>query len=683
MAKVKDTAGTIRRIYESVLKTVVSREALSTLLIFLFAVGAMFSMFLNPHFYRMGMYEGDVALKDVFAPYDFVYSWGIDEEKTAERRNEEAEKIPYVFLRVLASEEKAFAGIKSFFNVLDEERNRQSLPAEKADVLSGLSNGALRERDARTLLDFQPADALRARSMEVAENVLLSGYATAEDIALAEEQGFSKVVIVDDQTGGELLRTAENIITPDSAASVVEDLLDEAFPGDKKIRQPLSAVLLTYLKPNIVADSGRTKTRKEQILASVKPVPQEVEVKKDELIVAKGQRVKGKDVAQLMHISGLFKQGATVKSFLGSSLFFILIWILAFIYLAFTGEKYSLKDTRGVAIVLLNMGITLFLAEMVIRSPQPSYFMPLAFMGMIITLLIGRNIGFLSILLMGLFISMLPGGTVETMFVLLIGGVVGIYAVKDCRRRSDILRAGLFVGAAKFVAIVCVGLMNNLDAEFFVRDGLWGMASGLVSAFLVMGFLPVFEYIFKVSTNITLLELSDLNHPILKDLSIEAPGTYHHSILVGNLAEAACDTVGANSLLARVGSYYHDIGKISKAEYFSENEMGSASRHSNLSPSMSALIISKHVKEGVELAKKHKLNSMITDLIAQHHGTSLIAYFYQKAIEGRGFSVFRTASADQGKRHYTSGGFGGSVLQGHGRADFSRDKKPCEENNKQ
>ncbi|MDD3089062.1 MAG: HDIG domain-containing protein, partial [Candidatus Omnitrophica bacterium] len=164
-------------------------------------------------------------------------------------------------------------------------------------------------------------------------------------------------------------------------------------------------------------------------------------------------------------------------------------------------------------------------------------------------------------------------------------------------------------------------------------DGFWGLAAGVLSSFIVMGLLPLFEHFFKVPTNISLLELSDLNHPLLKTLALEAPGTYHHSIMVGNLAEASCDAIGANSLLARVGAYYHDIGKISKPEYFSENEMGSGSRHANLTPSMSALIISKHVKDGIEIAHKYKLNQAIMDLITQHHGDSMISYFYQKAIE--------------------------------------------------
>jgi len=205
--------------------------------------------------------------------------------------------------------------------------------------------------------------------------------------------------------------------------------------------------------------------------------------------------------------------------------------------------------------------------------------------------------------------------------------------VKDAGRRAKILWAGLMVGIAKLLAILCIGLINGMEMSFYIKESIWALTSGIMSGFIVLGVLPVFEHLFNIPTNISLLELSDLNHPLLKRLAIEAPGTYHHSIMVGNLAEAACDSIGANSLMARVGSYYHDIGKMIKPEYFNENEMSAGSKHVNLAPSMSALIIAKHVKEGLDIAKKYKLNSAITAFITQHHGNSLISYFYQKALE--------------------------------------------------
>jgi putative nucleotidyltransferase with HDIG domain len=157
--------------------------------------------------------------------------------------------------------------------------------------------------------------------------------------------------------------------------------------------------------------------------------------------------------------------------------------------------------------------------------------------------------------------------------------------------------------------------------------------NGLISSIIVLGVLPIFEYLFKTVTNISLLELADFNHPVLQRLILEAPGTYHHSLIVGNLSEAACSSVGAHALLARVGAYYHDIGKLSKPEYFSENQNISESKHDALSPTISKMVIMNHVKEGEDLAKKYKLNSSLMDFILQHHGTSLVFYFYRKALE--------------------------------------------------
>jgi len=150
---------------------------------------------------------------------------------------------------------------------------------------------------------------------------------------------------------------------------------------------------------------------------------------------------------------------------------------------------------------------------------------------------------------------------------------------------------------------------------------------------IVLGVLPIFEYLFKTVTNISLLELADFNHPLLQRMTLEAPGTYHHSLIVGNLSDAACRAIGANSLLARIGAYYHDIGKLEKAEYFSENQEIAASKHDSLSPDMSKLIIMNHVKDGVDLARKYKLNPVIIDFILQHHGNSLVYYFYRRALE--------------------------------------------------
>jgi putative nucleotidyltransferase with HDIG domain len=208
-----------------------------------------------------------------------------------------------------------------------------------------------------------------------------------------------------------------------------------------------------------------------------------------------------------------------------------------------------------------------------------------------------------------------------------ISGILSSIFVFGARKRMAIIRAGFLIGLVQIISLFVIDrfLIKN-PTEYVIL-----MLNGIICSFIVLATLPIFEILFKTVTNISLLELTDT--PLLNRLKLETPGTYHHSLIVGNLSEAACETVGANGLLARIGAYYHDIGKIEKAEYFTENQDIDKSKHDALSPTMSKLIIMNHVKEGAELAKKHKLNPRIINFILQHHGSSLVYYFYRRALE--------------------------------------------------
>lgn len=218
----------------------------------------------------------------------------------------------------------------------------------------------------------------------------------------------------------------------------------------------------------------------------------------------------------------------------------------------------------------------------------------------------------------------------ELIFLFLISGICSCIIIQGSRKRSTIIRAGFVVGTVQAVSLMF--LQRFWMGEPFIYLIL--MLNGVVSVIIVLGVLPVFEYLFKTVTNISLLELADFHHPLLQRMINEAPGTHHHSLVVGNLSESACDAVGANALLARIGAYYHDVGKLEKPGYFSENQEAMANKHETLAPTMSKLIIMNHVKEGVELAKKYHLNPVIIDFIMQHHGNSLVYYFYRRALEG-------------------------------------------------
>jgi len=232
-------------------------------------------------------------------------------------------------------------------------------------------------------------------------------------------------------------------------------------------------------------------------------------------------------------------------------------------------------------------------------------------------------------------VSLVWGGDLKVMLVFFIGSLTASYTVCDARTRGRLIAAGFYVS---IMQVVCMALMNPdihyLITKEFALDILRPLfINGFISAFVVVATLKIFELLFGVLTNFSLMELSDFNQPLLKRMILEAPGTYHHSIVVSNLAEAAADAIGANSMLCRVGAYYHDIGKMEKAEYFTENQLVGSNKHDNIEPSISRLVILNHVKEGIELAKKNKLNPLIVDFIPQHHGTSLMHYFYQKALE--------------------------------------------------
>jgi len=266
-----------------------------------------------------------------------------------------------------------------------------------------------------------------------------------------------------------------------------------------------------------------------------------------------------------------------------------------------------------------------------------AYYLPVPALAMV-TMLLFPNMQYS--LLMALTLSFLSAylfqNDLNLAAILFIGSLIGIFFVDNIRKRLRIIQAGLFVSLGMTLSIILLSFRPEVGFDSLYSPHLVpALVNGILWSFFVAGILPLFEYLFKAVTNISLLEYSDFNHPLLKRLVLEAPGTYHHSLMVGNLAEVAAEAIGANSLLARVGSYYHDIGKLHKPEYFSENLDKSISHHEQLKASMSKLVIINHIKEGVELATKYKLNRVLIDFIQQHHGTSLVFYFYRKALEGK------------------------------------------------
>ena len=314
--------------------------------------------------------------------------------------------------------------------------------------------------------------------------------------------------------------------------------------------------------------------------------------------------------------------------------------IIPFLFLL--GAIYLSYQKKGSLKLFLNMGLLLALLLFTTRVfpfyGMSPFYIPAAGVVMLVMLLYND---LQLTLLMSVVSSLMVGlvlGNLEATAVFFIGSLTVAYRLKDARTRGRLIEAGFLIGMAGVLTVILlhpswdmIGSKRFLTVYFQPL-----MINGFIVAALVMGTLKAFEWVFGCLTNFSLLELSDFNHSLLKRLIMEAPGTYHHSLVVSNISEAAADTIGANSLLARVGAYYHDIGKMVKPHYFTENQLLEGSKHDNLEPSMSRLVILNHVKEGMELARQYKLHPRIIEFIPEHHGTSLIHFFYQRALEEAG-----------------------------------------------
>lgn len=302
---------------------------------------------------------------------------------------------------------------------------------------------------------------------------------------------------------------------------------------------------------------------------------------------------------------------------------------------------YLFLSRQATLKLFLNLGlllsILLFTTYALIEyTTIPALYIPVASIVMLTMLLFDElQLMFVMSFVSSAFVALLIGGDLSLMLVFFIGSLTAGYTVRNARARGHLIGAGFYVGIMQVVCIMVIHPDTNLifTKDFTLHYIRPLFVNGLVSTFVVMTTLKIFEYLFGVLTNFSLMELSDFNQPLLKRLILGAPGTYHHSLLVSNLSESAADAIGANALLTRVGAYYHDIGKVVKPEYFVENQLLGGSKHDKIEPSISRLVILNHVREGIEFAKKNKLNPLIVDFIPQHHGTSLMHYFYQKALE--------------------------------------------------
>ncbi|MEW6524477.1 MAG: HDIG domain-containing metalloprotein [Bacillota bacterium] len=382
------------------------------------------------------------------------------------------------------------------------------------------------------------------------------------------------------------------------------------------------------LRPNLVFNAAETSRRRQAAAEAVEPV----RILQGQYIIKDGEIVSEQHILLLQEL-GMLRTGLDARVTLAAALIALGTVLYHGVYLYYFRPSVF-QDTRSLLILsMVYLGI-LFISGGV--KEFSGYLAPVAAGTMLLAAMLDAHVALISGMALSLSVGLMVGGEFRVLAVAAIGGVAGVYAVSRLSNRYALMRAGFVVAAANVAGLLTMSLIfgapfNRIDVW---RDHLWGLLNGVTSTILTIGSLPFFESLFKIITPIKLIELANPNQPLLNRLLVEAPGTYHHSVIVGNMAEAAAEAVGGDSLLARVGAYYHDVGKCKRPYFFIENQIGMQENpHDRIAPGLSTLIVTAHVKDGVEMAREAKLPEVVVDFIREHHGTTLVSYFYSRATE--------------------------------------------------
>ena len=398
--------------------------------------------------------------------------------------------------------------------------------------------------------------------------------------------------------------------------------------------------------PNLIYDREATERLQQQVLADLKPVT--VSVERGQTIIEPGMRVTPEQYEMLVAHRDFLLHNGDVALNEGLQLYgrilLVLAMVMASVLYIRLEDPETMRSNGRLAllalVVILNLALVrttywigqlpFFMQNIAAASLLP-YVAPTALAPLIVAILIDAGSAIFMALLISIFTGVIYGNRLDLLVITFLASMVGIFSCRAIRQRSRVVRAAGLGGLTVACFALLIGITDQLPFLTVLRQMAAGLVTGLLTGVAVAGLLPVLEGLFKRTTDITLLELTDYNHPLLHRMQMETPGTYHHSLIVANLAENAANAIGANPLLGRVCSLFHDIGKITKPEYFAENQREGVNPHDDRSPSFSALIIKSHVKDGVDLALKHRLPKAVIDVIQQHHGTTLIQSFYQRA----------------------------------------------------
>jgi hypothetical protein len=595
---------------------------------------------------------GDIAVAAIKAPVEMTVP---DEAATRKKRDAAANAVPAVFdvdtntNAALETEVRNLFAQGRLLTRASDVRTRKRLGLTDS-LLSRVHSQLQTKLGKQLTLEFTRILLIHGFSRDVEnqiaelmQNVMRPGVINNRDLLVRFQ---SQGLVLRDISSNEEKRIRDVYAVRDLRQA--KDFMRQKESDLYRLPEPERRVVISYLDglitPNVSYNGGETRARQLEAARDVDPVV--LQIKKGKTIVRDGDPITENELVQLESLRQGRERSNMGVRLLGAFALVCFLLLALWRYFVFFQNR-NLKTRQQFLLVSLVLFVDLLvfrgfvlLSTLVAESlhigglsqPEIYYFAaPLVFGCMLVMLLLDTGVALIfSVILTALAGLLIRDSSV--MIYTLLGSLVAIFTLNQYRERAAIIRCGLVVGAVNVLMVLGLNMIKGpLVWDATLVQCLCGFLGGIMAAMFTSLTLPLLETIFGITTDIKLLELSNLNTPILRRLALEAPGTYHHSIIVGTLAEAAAEAISANSLLVRVGAFYHDIGKIRKAEYYVENQLFTGNKHEQLTPAMSSLIISSHVRDGLEMADQIKLPQKIRDLIPQHHGTRLMAYFYQKA----------------------------------------------------
>jgi cyclic-di-AMP phosphodiesterase PgpH len=493
---------------------------------------------------------------------------------------------------------------------------------------------------------------MRSISRDIIDQVYDQGY-----LDRAKSSFSLGVLAVRLDTTTEVRHPVEDFLDNIDVAALIQQSFEEVFGDDSDRTGLFSNLLYSILQPNIVYNNAQTQfaiqaainnvmrtdgivKENERIISRHERITPEIKSKLDSYMRAKADRTG--DVNQVLQVLG--RIGHTIA-----------ILFLPVIYL-FLFRKRIIGDNSRLLLISIIILLIAFLAYLTYTLPVTGpvqYLIVVPTAAMLLTIIFDSRVAFYTTVSISFLVGALRGNEYSIILASILAASLAIYTVRDVKNRTQIFRSLSFIFLGYAFAILVNGLQRALPLTDMAVDMGFALANAVFSPVFTFGLLIFFERVFRITTDLTLLELSDFNHPLLRDLSTRAPGTFHHSIVMGTLAEAAATSIGANATLARVGAYYHDIGKMLEPEYFVENQMGTQNVHDSLEPRDSAKKIINHVVRGMELAREHGLPQRIIDFIPAHHGTTLVSYFYEKERSGSEAEIVRDDFQYPGPKPYS------------------------------